>query len=69
MAGLGLQADGPGPWRVDLRQVIAEQARGLGIGEVTLSGRCTRCDQGHFFSHRASAGRDGRQVAYLGQLP
>lgn len=66
MAGVGQPAPGDGPWHLDLRGVLAEQAHGLGIGEVTRSGHCTARDAEHFFSHRRSGGRDGRMVAYLG---
>lgn len=66
MAGVGRPADGPGPWHLDIREVLAEQAAGLGIGEVSLSAHCTSRENDRFFSHRASGGRDGRMVAYLG---
>lgn len=66
MAAVGLPADGPGPWHLDLRTVLREQAGRLGLAEVTASSRCTACDRRHFFSHRASGGVDGRMVAYLG---
>ena len=56
-----------GPRHLDLRSILAAQATALGIGAVTLSPWCTAHDQGQFFSHRASAGADGRQVAYLGR--
>jgi hypothetical protein len=66
MAGVGREASGAGPWHLDIRSVIEEQASALGVGEVTVSGRCCARDQGDFFSHRASGGADGRMVAYLG---
>ena len=66
MGGVGLPADGPGPWHVDLRDRLAAQARGLGIGEVTRSAWCSAHDRPRFYSHRASGGADGRMVAYLG---
>lgn len=50
----------------DLRSALAAQAVGLGIRTVTISGRCTAREAGHFFSHRRSRGEDGRQVAYIG---
>lgn len=56
-----------GPARVDLRSLLADQARALGLGDVTVSSWCTAHDHDRFFSHRASGGRDGRLVAYLGQ--
>ena len=55
-----------GPAYVDLRNVLAEQAAEMGLKEVTISSGCTAHDYERFFSHRASGGRDGRMVAYLG---
>lgn len=66
MAGVGAAHDGPGPWQLDLRAVLAEQARALGVGEVTVSDHCSAREAGHFHSHRRSGGRDGRMVAWLG---
>ena len=51
------------PTRVDLRLLIAEHARALGVREITISERCTRCDNGRFFSHRA--GDSGRQLGVM----
>jgi YfiH family protein len=66
MAGCGLPVDGAGPWQVDLRGVLAEQAGTLGIRAVTRSARCSAHERPIFYSHRASRGADGRMVAYLG---
>jgi YfiH family protein len=66
MLGCGEVADGPGPWHLDLRHVLAEQAGTLGIRSVTVSGRCSSHERPTFYSHRASRGADGRMVAYLG---
>jgi len=52
-----------GPTCVDLRALIASRARELGVGDVSISASCTRCDNDRFFSHRA--GDAGRQVAVL----
>ena len=51
---------------VDLRAILERQARALGIQAVTVSPWCSAHDRDRFFSHRASGGRDGRMVAYLG---
>lgn len=67
MSGCGLAHDGAGPWHADLREILVEQARRLGIGTISTSQWCSSHDRGHFYSHRASAGRDGRMVAYLGR--
>lgn len=66
VTGVGLPADGTGPWHVNLRERLAAQARRLGIGEVTHSTWCSAHDRSRFYSHRASGGADGRMVAYLG---
>jgi polyphenol oxidase len=56
------------PAPVDLRAVISDQARALGIPATSFStsSLCTRCDNELFFSHRA--GDPERQVAVLGVL-
>jgi YfiH family protein len=51
------------PASVDLRAILAEQARECGVRSVTISPWCTRCDNAMFFSHRC--GDSGRQVAAL----
>ena len=60
-------APSPGPVRLDLRAVLVEQARALGVERVTMSPFCSAEAPARFFSHRASRGRDGRMVAYLGR--
>jgi YfiH family protein len=52
---------------VDLRAILAEQARECGVRSVTISQWCTRCDNAMFFSHRC--GDSGRQVAALVAMP
>ncbi|HYK10775.1 MAG TPA: polyphenol oxidase family protein [Gemmatimonadales bacterium] len=52
--------------RVDLRSHLAEQARALGIRDITISPLCSAHDAG-LHSHRASGGKPGRMVAYLGR--
>jgi YfiH family protein len=52
---------------VDLRALLAQQAQALGLAEVSRSPWCSAHDRERFFSHRASGGRDGRMVAYLGR--
>ena len=65
MTGCGMPVSGAGPWQLDLREVLATQAEGLGLRRVSVS---THCSAHHpdFYSHRASRGADGRMVAYLG---
>ena len=55
-----------GPANVDLRSILAGRARALGLSDVTVSAFCTAHHHDRFFSHRASGGKDGRLVAYLG---
>ena len=56
-----------GTVQLDLRDILAQQARSLGIQEVSISPWCSAEGRDRFFSHRASGGRDGRMVAYLGR--
>jgi len=66
LAGLGVKAEGLGPWHLDLRERLAQQARALGVVNISTSQWCSAHDRTAFYSHRASGGRDGRMVAYLG---
>jgi len=52
-----------GKGQLDVRAVLAEQAVRRGVGALTVSSQCTRCDNGLFFSHRA--GDAGRQLGVL----
>jgi YfiH family protein len=56
-----------GATHLDLRDILAQQARALGIRDVSISPWCSAEGRDRFFSHRASRGRDGRMVAYLGR--
>ncbi|MBX3175542.1 MAG: polyphenol oxidase family protein [Gemmatimonadaceae bacterium] len=49
--------------QVDLRALLAEQAKQFGVAKWSASGECTRCDNGELFSHRA--GDSGRQIACI----
>lgn len=51
------------PAPVDLRGLLADQARIAGVKQVEISEWCTRCHATKFFSHRA--GDSGRQVAVI----
>ena len=51
------------PTTVDLRALIADHARTLGVREISISPLCTRCDNARFFSHRA--GDNGRQLGVI----
>jgi len=66
ITGCGLAADGAGPWHVDLRDILTEQGRALGLKGISTSHWCSGHDRPRFYSHRASRGLDGRMVAYLG---
>jgi len=69
MLACGLEPRGAGPWHLDLRNRLAEEARALGVARVTRSSWCSAHDRSRFYSHRASGGADGRMVAYLGMTP
>ena len=51
------------PTTVDLRALLADRARQLGLRHVTISPWCTRCHNERFFSHRA--GDSGRQIGVI----
>jgi YfiH family protein len=57
----GRPAQGKG--YLDVRAVLAEQARRLGVPNVTISSACTRCHNDRFYSHRA--GDPGRQLGLI----
>lgn len=52
---------------VDLRALLAEQAKESGVRQLSASPHCTRCDNDRFFSHRA--GDKGRQVGVVISAP
>lgn len=52
-----------GPATVDLRLLIADHARGMGVRHITTSASCTRCDNDRFYSHRA--GDPERQLGVM----
>ena len=66
MQGCGAPAEGQGPWHLDLRERLSDQAQQLGLNQVTSSGWCSAHDRASFYSHRASRGNDGRMVAHIG---
>lgn len=51
------------PTKVDLRAILANQAREFGIERVSISPLCTKCDNDRFYSHRA--GDHGRQLGVI----
>ena len=57
-----------GKTHVDIRGALAAQAAALGVRQVSSSSICAAHDPG-FHSHRASGGRGGRMIAYLGRAP
>jgi YfiH family protein len=64
----GLPVPPGGKGLLDLRGVLADQARGEGVENVSTSPLCSAHDAPRFFSHRGSGGAEGRMVAYLGLL-
>ena len=62
-AGLG---DGIADGRMlDLPEVARRLLERAGVGEVEVSGLCTRCDPELFFSHRRDGDRAGRQAGLV----
>ncbi|MGE5560019.1 MAG: peptidoglycan editing factor PgeF [Chloroflexota bacterium] len=57
----------PGHWLLDLWAAnrLQLQAAGVPAAHITMSGLCTACHTDLFFSHRAEAGRTGRQAAVM----
>jgi copper oxidase (laccase) domain-containing protein len=51
------------PTVVDLRAILWDQAFEAGLRRITVSDRCTRCDNDRFYSHRA--GDVGRQLGVI----
>jgi hypothetical protein len=51
------------PATVDLRALIADHARAMGVRHITTSASCTRCNNDRFYSHRA--GDVGRQLGVM----
>ena len=61
----GRHVESPTP--VDLRALIMDQARALGVRKLSVSAMCTRCNNDRFFSHRA--GDAGRQLGVIVASP
>lgn len=55
--------DPGGPARVDLRSIIAEHLRAVGVRHLSVSALCTRCHNDRLFSHRA--GDAARQLGVI----
>lgn len=51
------------PSTIDLRTLLADRARKLGVRHLSISPWCTRCHNERFFSHRG--GDTGRQIAVI----
>lgn len=57
--------------QLDLRRANAAilAAAGVPPDQITVVGPCTACARDQYFSHRAAAGRAGRQASIIGLLP
>lgn len=64
-AGCGLAPPKGGKGQLDLRGVLAGQARKEGVKILSASPWCSAHDSPRFFSHRRSGGTDGRMAAYF----
>lgn len=53
----------PRPTPVDLRSIIAGNARAAGLSRISISQWCTRCHNDRFYSHRC--GDVGRQLGVI----
>lgn len=51
---------------VDLAAVLKAQLLQSGVDRVAVAGRCTSCDLGSYYSHRAEQGNTGRMLALIG---
>lgn len=70
-AAAGFLADPePGHWRMDLKALARQTLQRAGLERITDSGWCTRCHNGHFYSHRGD-GRTGRfaSLIWLAESP
>ncbi len=56
-----------GSWTLDLAEANRRQIINCSIPEenIDVSDLCTVCNQGKFFSHRASGGITGRQISFM----
>ena len=61
----GRHVENPEP--LDLRAELVLRANRQGVAEVTVSPHCAAHDPDRFHSHRASGGRAGRVIAYIGR--
>jgi YfiH family protein len=68
LAGFGVPANTEGPWHLDIRDHLLQQAHQIGLTQTTASPLCSAHDRSAFYSYRASRGKDGRMVAYIGLL-
>jgi polyphenol oxidase len=66
MEGCGARGEGPGPFHLDLRRRLEQEARELGIESISVSAWCSAHHGDRFYSYRRSRCADGRMVAYLG---
>ncbi len=65
---------GDGPWlresggkgHIDLAALVERQLRGIGVGRIDRTDRCTHRDAGEFFSHRRDGAPTGRGAAVIG---
>lgn len=56
------------PTKVDLPAINAIQLREAGVGDIWISGECTYCNPGRFFSFRRERERAGRMLTFVSRL-
>ena len=59
----------PPHYEVDFAAEISRQCRTLDVQHIHVSGTCTACDLGRYYSYRAEKGMTGRMLAVLGLDP
>ncbi|MDR6997984.1 peptidoglycan editing factor PgeF [Neobacillus niacini] len=57
-----------GQYYLDLREVNRQILMKTGVPDqnILLTGLCSSCDEGEFFSHRRDKGRSGRMMSFIG---
>lgn len=60
-----LRADAGGNTFLDLRGAVAERLRDAGIGSVTDSGACTKCNTNLFYSYRGDLKVKGSNISII----
>jgi YfiH family protein len=60
--------DGNGTAHLDLPRENEKQLRSAGVQDIWVSGECTFCAAGRFFSWRRERERAGRMISFIGRI-